>query len=250
MPSQQQVPYSKHLPSEIATEYLASSFMRLRLKSRNFADANEIICCHFFVNQEMNFEVTGHWRARLLFSRWVRYNPWGFVSAGISIAYYLNTGVLSPLICTNQSFNYRSRGSTRIWGQLKFMSSNFFLHRTNYLPAAGFASSDPGPGTNPWPWCLLNEWELATRTVKFPPQPKRSLTFIINSLSYTKKSTLSTTLSYSPSNRIAYAIKCSSIWLTPMIDRHFFQALHNIISPTILHADVSCCRSAPRAPIL
>jgi hypothetical protein len=61
----------KHLPSEIATEYLASSFMRLRLKSRNFADANEIICCHFFVNQGqgMNFEVTGHWRARLLFSR-------------------------------------------------------------------------------------------------------------------------------------------------------------------------------------
>jgi len=42
--------YSKHLPSEIATEYLASSFMRLRLKSRDFADANEIICCHFFVN--------------------------------------------------------------------------------------------------------------------------------------------------------------------------------------------------------
>jgi hypothetical protein len=34
-------------------------------------------------------------------------------------------------------------------GNLRSMPSNFFLHRTNYLPAAGFASSDPDPDTDP-----------------------------------------------------------------------------------------------------
>jgi hypothetical protein len=61
--------YSKHFPSTIATEHLASSFMRLRLKTRNFADIYEIICCPFFVDQEMNVEVIGHWHTQLLFSR-------------------------------------------------------------------------------------------------------------------------------------------------------------------------------------